>query len=374
MLLNDITKDDIPKYAHLFQINNPHRLPTVNASYQKTIRRCIKQKNPNKLYNALRAYQSCLWEQYNIQLAKHDYPNVKDQDKFNILDVTGICGKIMKGQGTIEDRILLSITVKQYINKHNGFYERLPCFTEGIMNYRVSPDAPNTQFYWKILNIDPNNESIKIRLISIAPNNNQNNLYIYDAIITIQPTTLKYTCESLSKYQDIHHICSKKELQWNNIDLEVWNAHLQNYINIINDGLTWKQKQLDEMIMIDIERFFTFNLIANAIMAKKAKNNSTNHTNVQPHPTPTKIIQTPAKQQKRTVHNFDNMIRVSTDDNWKPSASPKTIHYVAPSWNVRGHVRHYKNGKTVYIKPHTKHRQNMKSTTDAPKQTIHINA
>lgn len=32
----------------------------------------------------------------------------------------------------------------------------------------------------------------------------------------------------------------------------------------------------------------------------------------------------------------------------------RQIHRVASSWGVRGHFRHYKNGKTVYIKPYTK--------------------
>ena len=46
------------------------------------------------------------------------------------------------------------------------------------------------------------------------------------------------------------------------------------------------------------------------------------------------------------------------------------IEYKTASWGVRGHVRHYKNGKTVYIKPYTCKRQKVKLPENSQPQKI----
>lgn len=49
---------------------------------------------------------------------------------------------------------------------------------------------------------------------------------------------------------------------------------------------------------------------------------------------------------------------------------PRCIHYETPSWQVRGHIRRYKSGKTVYIKPTVRHRKNMNQ--DTPAKPVHL--
>lgn len=56
-----------------------------------------------------------------------------------------------------------------------------------------------------------------------------------------------------------------------------------------------------------------------------------------------------------------------------PKASTLEVvrHYKVASWNVRGHMRHYKNGKTVYIEPKVHKRKEFENTTNVSKrQTI----
>ena len=53
------------------------------------------------------------------------------------------------------------------------------------------------------------------------------------------------------------------------------------------------------------------------------------------------------------------------------ASSPRSITYKTPSWTRRGFVRHYKNGKTVYVKPCECHRVGMNGdTSPAPTTTI----
>ena len=45
-------------------------------------------------------------------------------------------------------------------------------------------------------------------------------------------------------------------------------------------------------------------------------------------------------------------------------------HYKVASWNVRGHMRHYKNGKTIYIAPTVAKRKEFENTDASKRQTI----
>lgn len=59
---------------------------------------------------------------------------------------------------------------------------------------------------------------------------------------------------------------------------------------------------------------------------------------------------------KNPVHSITiNGIRViSADEKLNKKLSSKKRQRLTESWNVRGHYRHYKSGKTVYVNPYTK--------------------
>ena len=70
-------------------------------------------------------------------------------------------------------------------------------------------------------------------------------------------------------------------------------------------------------------------------------------------------------EKKRIIKTIgpQNVIINSKADARKPTEEI-IRHYTVASWSVRGHVRHYKSGKTVYIKPHEKHRKDMTKTEE----------
>lgn len=69
------------------------------------------------------------------------------------------------------------------------------------------------------------------------------------------------------------------------------------------------------------------------------------------------------KIQTKESPNIPLVHQTNTDE-------PRYIHYETPSWQVRGHIRRYKNGKTVYIKPTVRHRKNMNQ--DTPAKPVHL--
>lgn len=61
------------------------------------------------------------------------------------------------------------------------------------------------------------------------------------------------------------------------------------------------------------------------------------------------------KQIKKTPSGVNmNGLRITADEPTLKKIRSKQIHRVCTLWTVSGHIRHYKNGKTVYIKPYLK--------------------
>ena len=74
----------------------------------------------------------------------------------------------------------------------------------------------------------------------------------------------------------------------------------------------------------------------------------------------------------RTFHIIDMITVLSSEKPRRPSAK-SIAKYKTLIWQTRGHIRHYKNGKTVYIKPYTCRRKNIDTSNISPKPaTIRI--
>lgn len=83
----------------------------------------------------------------------------------------------------------------------------------------------------------------------------------------------------------------------------------------------------------------------------------------------TKVTDKPARVE-RTI----GVIRVLSESKpKKPFTQSKIREYKVLKWKCRGHVRHYKSGKTIYVQEsvHTRH-VNVESIPDSPKHTIVI--
>ncbi len=72
---------------------------------------------------------------------------------------------------------------------------------------------------------------------------------------------------------------------------------------------------------------------------------------------------------KRIIRNV-GLLRVQSESVPKRPRFETVITYKMAKWTVRGHVRHYKNGKEVYIKPSVKTRKALKDTGQVTASTI----
>lgn len=67
------------------------------------------------------------------------------------------------------------------------------------------------------------------------------------------------------------------------------------------------------------------------------------------------------------IHLRCNLLKQTTNEK-----KTEEIHYQTPSWQVRGYVRHYKNGKSIFIQPSVRKRKEIKDIIDAKPSVQHI--
>lgn len=94
------------------------------------------------------------------------------------------------------------------------------------------------------------------------------------------------------------------------------------------------------------------------------------------NPTPTKEKPTTAydqsTQDERKIRTIGTISITSKSVPHAPTQK-SAAKYVIASWQTRGHIRHYKSGKTVYIKPSIHHRHALKQNAAPAPVTIKLN-
>lgn len=69
-----------------------------------------------------------------------------------------------------------------------------------------------------------------------------------------------------------------------------------------------------------------------------------------------------------TLTGLDDMLKEKEETARTSQAVPH--EYTCPVWTVRGHMRHYKSGKTVYVAPYRKGRDRNSMTADAGREYV----
>ena len=69
----------------------------------------------------------------------------------------------------------------------------------------------------------------------------------------------------------------------------------------------------------------------------------------------------PSARRERTI----GLVRFISEEPPKRPNKKTIRQYKLASWPTRGHIRHYANGKTVWIKPSVHHRQKLKNNPNA---------
>lgn len=190
--------------------------------------------------------------------------------------------------------------------------------------------------------------------------------YIMNLVIEMEPPDDfdgAAKCTQLEKQlaTDIYKDIDIQTCKWNQGDKDI-------FLRMLN--ITQKSNA-DNIFHI----FLTHVMTANAILSKQKPISDNDQNSRHKHRS-----QNTVKIYLPTEDTAPNIIHKSMELHIRAKESVTTpedmqkqdrlIHYQTPTWQVRGHVRHYKNGKTVYVKPSVHHRKKLDDNTDIKNKTI----
>jgi hypothetical protein len=184
---------------------------------------------------------------------------------------------------------------------------------------------------------------------------------------------------STMTYEDIYNIIPVTSFNWSPVEKSTWKDVIQ---GVAHQAIEETKNITDEygqpktphtyllLHYLDIIQNVNF-VLAMSKPKTSRKSTSGSHKNYKDDLNPKRRIRyigsvSFLSESVPKIYNSDTLERAIMKDG--------TIQYRTPAWQVRGHVRHYKNGKTVYIEPHVSHRKDfddVKNVKVAP-QTIRI--
>ncbi len=259
------------------------------------------------------------------------------------------------------------------LSGNNNFFHYIPCFEEGTI--KINKKA---WIYFKILNLDVDNQTLDVKLHLYKREHldggfvlclqNASHIEFRDN----KPHITQITDDSLSP-SEVYTVKSDQEhknIGWNETDIKMWKdvviasrakteeknreyVHKHAFIDLATSA-----EQAETEVL-----FFCCVQVVNELMEKETLSRAKKIT--EPRKTrintpdvsnenPTFI--TPVDKRKvRTIGNSGiNIVSVKAP---KSPDAQYVRHYSVSSWTQAGHIRHMKSGKTIYIKPQTKHRR-----------------
>ena len=176
-------------------------------------------------------------------------------------------------------------------------------------------------------------------------------------VFTIEINTNDGTIEKHSTLYDI--LNSAEMIGGKNIDRQIWKEFLR-----------LQQKLNASYSVLCVANIYQA-LISTHIMTltylEEKRDQLTTNITVEKPQKKTKIY---APDKKRRITSHIGPINITADSKKIIRKLSGIIRYSTPQWDVRGHYRHYKSGKVVYIAPHQNKRKNLNATDETTKRTI----
>ena len=165
---------------------------------------------------------------------------------------------------------------------------------------------------------------------------------------------------TIEKHSTLYDILSSAEMiGGKNIDRQIWKEFLR-----------LQQKLNASYSVLCVANIYQA-LIATHIMTltylDEKRDQLTANVTVEKPREKTKIY---APNKKRRITSHIGPINITADSKKIIRKLSGIIRYSTPQWDVRGHYRHYKSGKVVYIEPHQNKRKNLNATDETTKRTI----
>lgn len=282
--------------------------------------------------------------------------------------------------------------MRQYVMLHTeeDFFSFLPCFEEGV--FRL-PD--NMYLYFKIRNMLLKDSNSRI---NIGTDNEQTDktpdmidgdyceIMIEDykfneklkwcpglrARIVIRKKTDKKVEIAMIESDSMAELsaCSTKTLRenlhWTDAQIALWSKYAK--------AIYQAEPEKQSFVSAAIQQFCAFTTYINlCLQEKKPSHGKKPRTETKRHVKTT--VDTTAQQPEKLVRNISiGGSNISFTSRKMPRRPDEEYirHYSVAAWKTRGHLRHYKSGKTVWIKETVHKRKGFENNESAPQSVLQI--
>lgn len=357
----------------------PHAVIRSDVGMRNTdadiIQKQVLKNMPKSVYNNI-IQVSIKNPYYNPELLKFYIQKLVDDGKMmklsdvkrmNILDTTEFLAPPDNGYG-MPSFGPASPQEREIMDKM-GWYSNIPCFEKGAI--RV-----NTFRYivFEVLEIDPEKGSLRIRLRDYMKPDES----IWQMGVGITAEIQKdwhaediktnrfrnLIIEEKQNFENLYTMYSAKDLGWSKEDYKQW-------LDIIvkNAKLTTEQyvKQSGVDQCEHLLRTFILLIVRCNVMLEK--NKPSRPIGSKKSAGERKISYEKDRSPKRKIRMVGSL-RVQSKDIPRLPSLETVVTYRTAKWMVRGHVRHYKNGKTVYIQPRLHKRKALEGSDETTATTI----
>lgn len=254
------------------------------------------------------------------------------------------------------------------------FLHAIPCFTEGVMH--IIDDTSNgesTCTHWKVNSLDVDNKeldlTIQVYSIIDRPEGNiwapsvklRYNMAFRDDAIDVE--FVEKDCISMTT---LCKMVPYSELHWSPFEIELWKSTAV-YLSKLQEG-TWADTHEYDFNGTTTHLFLVQTIVTNLMLEQNRPVTNRKKPSTAKPKVETKTNFNPEVQSQRKTRTVGP---ISVKSISVPHAPTKksVVKYMMESWNRRGHIRHYKSGKTVYIQPTVHHRHALKDKTSQPAPT-----
>ena len=254
------------------------------------------------------------------------------------------------------------------------FLHAIPCFTEGVIQIKdETSEDKSTCTQWKVNSTDIDNKELDVT-IQVYTVMNRPEEPIWAPIVKLRYKTsfhedaidigfVENDCINMS---EICKMVPYSELHWSPFEIELW-KNTAIYLAKLQED-TWTNNHEYDFNGTTVHLFLAKTTVTNLMLEQNRPTIRRERTSTT---TPKIEIRTDFNPETQSQRRTRTIGPISIKSVSVPHAPTKksVMKYMMESWNRRGHIRHYKSGKTVYIQPAVHHRHALKDKTTQPAPT-----
>lgn len=230
------------------------------------------------------------------------------------------------------------------------FFEKVPCFEEGCIRL-----TNTTYYYWKIDSIDAVKKQCTLTVHKYTWHTDRE--LSYSSRWSID-ATVSFSIDDSTDFLDIYistedkilQTCDYKEAGLTEDEIFVRNR-INEYVSQNTGSDEEKSKAAEKRAHGIMTGFLTVIIIVNRALAKNSLSKEKSLAANKSRKTDTVIAEAEKKKLTRTLKiDSDKNVHIISEKPPKAPSENYVRHYSVAAWTVRATTRHYKSGKTVYIK------------------------